>query len=247
MRSYKVLLGAIVTMLLVLSCSAVPEDDEFAKISKDEMFKIGKEQLQAKHYNLASKYFEQLNKRYPFDENSEKNRMYGLYSYFMDQNYQMSFSEAEFVLKVYPQSDNADWVLFMQAYSLFKQSRNWVQEKMESDLSRNDVNRMFVAYDILQKLINNYPGSVYVAAAVDLQSKINAILAEKQFLIAQYYFDKGFYVASSIRAKELVETYPESRFRSSALALLKKTYAKLGLNAWAKDIAEVIKLNKDGS
>lgn len=247
MKTYRVLLSTIVAMVLVISCSTVPEEDEFAKMSRDQLFKVGKEQLDAKHYNLAAEYFEQLNKRFPFDENAANNRMYGLHSYFMDHNYEMSFSEAEFLLKSYPQNADNDWVLFMQAYSLFKQTRNWAQEKLQSDMSRNDIGRMFVAYDILQRIIDNYPGSVYVAAAVDLQSKINAILAEKQFLIAQYYFDKGFYIAASIRAKELIENYPESLFRHDALLLLEKSYAKLGLKSWAKDVKEVLKLNKDRS
>ena len=245
MRAYRLLIALIATMVLVISCSAVPEEDEFAKISKADMLKVGKEQLENKHYNLASEYFAQLNKRYPFDENNENNRIYGLYSYFMDQNYEMSFAEAELLLKSYPQSSNADWALFMQAYSLYSQSRNWVQEKMQSDPSRNDVNRMFVAYDILQKIVDNYPGSVYVVAAVDLQNKINAILAEKQFLIAEYYFQKGLYVASSIRAKELIENYSESCFMPAALTLLKKSYGKLGLSSWESDVNAVIKLSKN--
>jgi outer membrane protein assembly factor BamD len=245
MKSYRLLLAFIITAVLVISCSAVPDEDEFAGISKVEMLKIGKEQLGAKHYNLAAAYFADLNKRYPFDKNSESNRMYGLYSYFMDQNYEMSFAEAEFLLKVYPQSSNADWVLFMQAYSLFSQSRNWVQEKMQADPSRNDINRMFAVYDTLQKIIDNYPGSVYVAAAVDLQNRINAILAEKQLLIAEYYFNKGFYIASSIRAKELVENYPESCFMPGALVLLKQSYSNLGLSSWAEDVAAVIRLSKN--
>ena len=206
----------------------------FCKKNVTEMSSIAKKSCSMKH--LASDFYETLNITYPYAKNSENNRVLGIYSYFMDRNYVQAFADSEYFLQMYPRSSYADWTLFMQSYSAFSEHRGAIQDFMGMDRARNDLSRMQVSYALAQRLIDLYPKSKYVPAAVELQHKINAVSARLELDVANYYFQQEAYIAAIKRCSKIIEKYPTSCQAPPALKILKKSYAKLGLSNWAKDI-----------
>ncbi|MBT4803639.1 MAG: outer membrane protein assembly factor BamD [Legionellales bacterium] len=237
------LVSSILMLFLLQCCSTLTVKDEFEKKSDSQMYVDANKYLQEGQYHTASDFFEILNNKYPFVKNSERNRALGIYSYYMDRNYSQAYAESDYFLQLYPRSKNADWVMFMQAYSSYKEYRNWVQEKIGSDRARNDLSKLENAYQKAQMLIDLYPKSKYVPAAALLQQKVNSIKARENIDVASFYFDKGAYIAAINRSEVVLSEYSSSCLLPDSLDLLQKSYAKLGLESWAKDIAKLKKIN----
>ena len=68
-------------------------------------------------------------------------------------------------------------------------------------------------------------------------------MADHEVYIAEYYLKRGAYVASSERAKYMLETYPGAPASKNALLVLIASYNKLGLTDLAEESAEVLIAN----
>ncbi|MBT4885383.1 MAG: outer membrane protein assembly factor BamD [Legionellales bacterium] len=237
------LISSLLMLLVLQSCSTLTLKEEFENKSDSEMYVVANKYLQDGQYHSAAEFFEILNNKSPFTKNSERNRVLGIYSYYMDRNYSQAYAESNYFLQLYPRSEHVDWVMFMQAYSSYKEYRNWVQEKIGSDRARNDLSKLEDAYRKAQTLIDLYPKSKYVAAASLLQQKVNSIKARENMDVASFYFDKGAYIAAIKRSEFVLSEYSSSCLLPDSLDLLQASYVKLGLESWAKDIAKLKKIN----
>lgn len=232
------------SMLLALqSCSTMSYKEEFEKESEANMYEIANQKLQDGQYHAASEFFTILNTHYPFSKHAERNRVAGIYSYFMDRNYTMASADAAYFVQLYPRSKQAPWAWFIQSYAHFKQSRTWYQEQLGSDRARNDVSNLKIAYQKAQYLIDFYPKSPYAKAAQTLQQDIHTVYAAEDLEVADFYQQKGIYVAAAKRATTVLNQYNNTCFVAESLALLANSYAKLGLKSWVQDIEKMQRMN----
>ena len=60
---------------------------------------------------------------------------------------------------------------------------------------------------------------------------------------ANYYYERGAYVAAINRAKTAMQTYPQAPATEEALFTLVKSYDKLGMTELRDDADRVLRLN----
>ena len=68
-------------------------------------------------------------------------------------------------------------------------------------------------------------------------------MANHEVYIAKYYLKRGAFIASSERAKYMLETYPGAPASRDALIILIDSYNKLGSNKLAIETAKVLTAN----
>ena len=68
-------------------------------------------------------------------------------------------------------------------------------------------------------------------------------MADHEVYIAQYYLKRGAFIASSERAKYMLETYPGAPASREALLILTESYNKLGSTNLAIETAKVLTAN----
>ena len=68
-------------------------------------------------------------------------------------------------------------------------------------------------------------------------------MAAHEVYIAQYYLKRGAFIASSERAKYMLETYPGAPASRDALIILINSYNKLGTTNLAIETAKVLATN----
>jgi outer membrane protein assembly factor BamD len=68
-------------------------------------------------------------------------------------------------------------------------------------------------------------------------------MAKHEVYIAKYYLKRGAYLASSERAKYMLEKYPGAPATKEALLILIKSYNNLGLTDSAKVTADILVKN----
>ena len=68
-------------------------------------------------------------------------------------------------------------------------------------------------------------------------------LARYEVHVANFYQQRGAHLAAANRAKYIVENYQGSRSIPDALALMSRSYRKLGMHDLANDAFRVLELN----
>ena len=68
-------------------------------------------------------------------------------------------------------------------------------------------------------------------------------MANHEVYIAKYYLKRGAFIASSERAKFMLETYPGAPASRDALIILIESYNKLGSTNLARETAKVLTAN----
>ncbi|HMK29369.1 MAG TPA: outer membrane protein assembly factor BamD [Terriglobales bacterium] len=82
------------------------------------------------------------------------------------------------------------------------------------------------AEDEYRQLIQQYPDSKLVPEAKQRLMEVQEVLAEREFRIGRFYFNRESYPAAEARLKSLVDTYPLYSHADEALFLLGSAYQR---------------------
>ena len=92
------------------------------------------------------------------------------------------------------------------------------------------------ALAVYQELLGRYPGTEAAGRAQAHIRELNDAFASKSYSNGMFYFRRRAYDSGIIYFKDVIATYPDSRFVSQALLRLADTYAIIG---YADELKEV--------
>ncbi|NTV97272.1 MAG: outer membrane protein assembly factor BamD, partial [Thiobacillus sp.] len=87
------------------------------------------------------------------------------------------------------------------------------------------------------------PDSKYTPDALARMRYLVNALAAHEVHVARYYFKRGAYVAAVNRGKYVLEHYQQAPALEEGLAIMAKSYDKLGLNDLRDDTLRMLKQN----
>ncbi|MBN1883288.1 MAG: outer membrane protein assembly factor BamD [Deltaproteobacteria bacterium] len=117
---------------------------------------------------------------------------------FAEEEYESAALAYEVFIQNHPLNDNVPYALFRQGLSYFKVSENTNRDQAPTER----------AAVIFSQLILMYPNSKYVSNAMSYLRLCHERLAEYNFNIGIYYFDKKEYNAAIMRFQEVITKYP---------------------------------------
>jgi outer membrane protein assembly factor BamD len=117
-------------------------------------------------------------------------------------------------LEIFPNSNRAEEVDFMRAYSFYKQSPK----------SELDQTNTIKAMGMMQTFINTHPGSARNKEANEIIDISRAKLERKDFQSAQLYYDMQQYRAAGVAFSALLNSYPESLKADEYKLMIIKSY-----------------------
>ena len=203
----------LIFSVLLLSCS-----NKLTKTLKstdsEYKLKVGENYYAQKQYDKAQIIFEDL---FPVFKGTAKfEDLY--YKYAFTEYYLKDYSSAENLFKTFvetfPTSGKAEEADFMRANCYYKQS-----PKVELDQTNTAK-----TIGQLQAFINNHPLSARVPEATSMMDESRRKLEEKDYGSALLYFNLGFYKASAISFKTLMENYPDSYKSDEYQLMVIKSY-----------------------
>jgi len=115
------------------------------------------------------------------------------------------------------------------------------------DLATRDLAQIKKSYNDFAELTSLFPHSRYAPAAHQYMVYLRNVLANHELHIAQYYYDRGAYVASANRANYVVQHFQGAPAVPKALVLMVKDYRKLNLAQNAGDALRVLQYNYPNS
>jgi outer membrane protein assembly factor BamD len=191
-------LAILILSVSILGCTGI---NKVLK-SKDPHYKLrmAEQYYAKKKYNYAQQLYEDVMPY--FRGMPEFEDIYYKYAYCA--YYQGDYLNAENLFKtfleIYPNSQRAEEVDFMRAYTFYKQS-----PKPELDQT-NTVK----AIGMMQTFINTHPGSARNKEASEIIDICRQKLEKKDHGSAQLYFDLGQFRAAAVAFNTLLVSYPES-------------------------------------
>ncbi|MBI4686637.1 MAG: outer membrane protein assembly factor BamD [Nitrospirae bacterium] len=151
-------------------------------------------------------------------------------SYFEEGLYEEAAVEYSRFLEIHPYHKYAYYAQYQLAMSHFKQIKT-------PDISYGVAMK---ALEEFEKLQVRYPRNPYMDVTESRIKMCRNVLAEYEFYVGQFYFNKGSYTPAIQRFNALIEKYPNSKKESDALFHLGLSYKNIGNKEKALEILNML-------
>ena len=193
-------------------------------------FEIGK-------YNDAIELFNEVEKNYGYTEWASKALLLKAYIYYDSSRYIDALENLKIFKKLHSGNKEMVYAEYLIAICLFEQININSRDQTNTKLALNQFN----------KVINNYPNSLY---AEDLVIKLDLIydqLAGKEMYVARYYQKREKWLAALKRLMNVLEKYQTTIYTEEALHRLVEINYKIGNIEAAKKYASILGYNFNDS
>jgi len=223
-------------------CGSAPQD-ESATWSPEKLYAEAKDETAAGAYDKAARLLERLEGRAagtPLAQQAQIERAYVLWR---GGEKAQALSVLERFIKLNPSSPGIDYALYLQGLVNFNDNLGILGRLASQDLSERDQQAARDSYQSFKQLVDQFPRSIY---AEDAQVRMNYIvnsLANYEVHVARYYYRRGAYVAAANRAQQAVQEFQYSPAAEEALAIMARSYDRLGLTELRDDARRVLEKN----
>ena len=234
----------MVACVLVTGCSSSPDDkDETAEWTAEHFYKEAKSALEGGDYETAVKYFEKLETRFPFGRYAQQAQLETAYAYYKSRELESSVAAADRFIKLHPTHPNVDYAYYLKGLATFQDGPSNLEKIAGKNSTHMDTGLAKRSYDFFGELLKKFPDSRYSPDARQRMVFTLNLLAQHEYDTAQYYLQRGVYVAAANRAKYLVEHYPRTATVADALGLMARAYHELQMDDLARDSLRILELN----
>lgn len=239
-------LWLLILALGLHGCSLLPEEvDETLDWSAQKLFTEANYALNQGDYEEAIKLFESLEARYPFGIQAMQSQLNVAYAYYKFEEPDSAIASADRFLKLYPNHDAAAYAIYLKGLANATRGRGFMDRILPVDASQRDPGAARDAFKDFAELVNRFPESEYAADASKRMLYLRNNLAKHEIHVADYYMQRGAYLAAANRAVYVIENYQRTPAVRDALVVMVDAYGKLGLTTLADDARRVLALNDD--
>jgi outer membrane protein assembly factor BamD len=231
--------------LIFVSCSS---RDRVAEMMQPEgLYNRGHRLMLSGDYRGAVRYYEALEARFPFSEQSRQARLDIIYAYYRSRESESAIDAADQFMRENPTHPRVDYAMYIKGLVYFERNPNFLERWFRTDLTERppqDVRRSFQSF---QTLIERYPDSEYAHDARQRMIFLRNRLAEYEVHTADYYLRRQAYVAAIARARYCIENYDGAPAVQQALDIMISSYQGLGMDELAERAQAAYELNYPGA
>lgn len=244
MRKYNLSFVAVI-LILIQGCTFLEtvKVDPYENMTEESLYAQGSVFLENGDIPSAITVFETLEAKYPFSTYSQQSVLDLAYAYYDFGQKDDTIAECDRFIDLYPNHPNLDYAYYLRALSNLEKEQPFFQDILGQDVSKYDVTRLKNAYNDFLFIVNRFNKSKYADDAKNRLVFLRDSMAKHEVYTAEYYLKRGAYLASSERAKYMLEKYPGAPTTKEALLVLIKSYNNLGLLDSAKVTADILVKN----
>ena len=209
-----VLIGASLSSCNKLYNQAMKSTD------KDEIYSIATEFYQKGKYQQALELYEKVSTSFVGTEKAADLAYNMADANYKDKNYKLSGYMFKNFAGSNPMDKRAEEALYLSSLSYYQDSPKYNLDQTST----------FTAIDELQNFINTYPNSEHVADANKYITELRQKLELKAFEIAKVYYKTMKYKAAGVAFDNMIDEFPDSKFREEALMYSLRSKSELALN-----------------
>ena len=227
--------------LALAGCGLLPDvKDETAGWSAEQLYRNAHEAMLDGNYTRAIKLFETLEARYPYGRFAQQAMLEGAFANWRQSEQVAATAALDRFIRTYPNHPNVDYAYYLKGLVYFREDQGLFGYIYELDLSERDPKQMRESFAAFKELVAKFPQSRYAEDAQVRMRYLTNALGMYEVHVAQYYYDRGAYVAAANRAQASLIDHPRTPSNETALALMVKSYQKLGLTQLADDAHAIL-------
>lgn len=221
--------------------------DKTAGWSADRLYQDAREEVSSGNWKQARERLEALEARFPFGGYAQQALIDQAYVNWKDEEPEQALAAIDRFQQQYPNHPGSDYMLYLKGLITFTPPSAAFSRLTGQDPSERDPKGLRESYESFNELIDRYPDSRYVTDAKKRVAWLVNTIAENEVQVAQYYYERGAYVAAVNRAKTVLSDFHGVPASEKALYLMTLSYDKLGLTDLRDDSRRVLDQNYPNS
>lgn len=166
-----------------------------------------------------------------------------VYAYIQNGNINQAMALAESFISFYPNHESIDYVMYLRAMHFFYVYESSSIAWFSDDFADRNIELAEFSYNYLTAFIELYPESQYAYDAYQRLSYLLALFARYHIYVAEYYMQRGLFVAAANHAETVLEKYADTSLRKKALYISRDAYNAIGLDELVVKLDTVITAN----
>ena len=215
---------------------------ETAEKSEQDYYNDAIAQIDKNRYTKAVEDLISLRTFYPTGQYAEQALLDIMYAQYASGNYETAASSADRFISLYPSNPQVSYAYYVRGVANMQGSSEGIKI-FKTNQAKRDTSYLRLAFANFQELINKYPSSPYAPDAAQRMTFIYNQFAQSELTAANWYIERGAYVAAVNRAKWAFQYYPLSESVPEAIAILAYSHDQLGLTDLAKDYKTLLQIN----
>jgi outer membrane protein assembly factor BamD len=205
-------------------------------VSAQKNYEKGLKELEDKDWIAASKYFSFIKSRFPYSKYAVLAELRLADAQFGAEQYLEAIDSYRLFVKFHPTHD-----MVANGYCSFRIGEGYYQQLsgdfwMFPPSSEKDQSSTEDAANELKTFLDKYPDSPYRAKAKEIVVKVGKRLADHEWYVARYYWDRDKPMGTVIRLRRLLERYRGVGYDEEALWLLGRAYVAVAMPDRARGV-----------
>ncbi len=243
LRSLRFLIATVMMAVLAACGSIKNEVDPTAGWTADRLYQDARAEISAGNWKAARTRLETIESRYPFGTYAQQSLIDQAYVNWKDDEPAQALAAIDRFQKQYPSHPGSDYMLYLKGLISFTPPSAALSRITLQDPSERDPKGLRESYEAFHELLQRYPDSKYAADAAKRQTWLVSTIAQNEVHIAEYYYQRGAYVAAVNRAQTVVTDFKGVPIVERALYLAYLSYDKLGNTELRDDTERVLRSN----
>jgi outer membrane protein assembly factor BamD len=227
----------LVISMLALACACGANKGTAAvqySVSAQRNYEKGEKELDTKDWIAASKYFSFIKSRFPYSKFAVLAELRLADAQFGAEQYLEAIDSYRLFIKFHPTHE-----MVANGYASYKIGEAYYKQ-LPSDFwlfppsYEKDQSSVEDAGNELKSFLDKYPDSPYRQRAKDIVVAVGKRLADHEWYVARYYWDRKKPMGTVLRLRRLLERYRGVGYDIEALWLLGRAYVAVGMPDRAK-------------
>lgn len=235
---------ALIAVVLIAGCGSIKgETDPTAGWSAERLYQDARTEISAGNWKDARTRLEAVEARYPFGGYAQQSLIDQAYVNWKDDEPEQALAAIDRFQQQYPNHPGTDYMLYLKGLITFTPPSASFTKFTRQDPSERDPKGLRESYESFNELIKRYPDSRYTADAKKRVTWLVSTIAQNEVHVAQYYYERGAYVAAVNRAQTVITDFQGVPIAEKALYIIYLSYDKLGLTELRDDAKRVLDQN----
>ncbi|MGL5949383.1 MAG: outer membrane protein assembly factor BamD [Aeromonas sp.] len=235
------LVPCVLAAALISGCSSTKQN--VPDQPPETLYQEARVKLDVGNYMKAIELLEAMDARYPFGPYATQVQLDLIYAYYKQDDTAKAIANIDRFIRLNPAHKDIDYVFYMRGLTNMAADYNFFQDVFGIARDDKDPAHARQAFNDFKTLLQNYPSSQYAADARARMTGIKQRLANYDLAVARYYVRRNAHVAAANRAKQLLETYPDTAATQSALEIMLSSYTVLKMPELAANARRVLVSN----